>query len=68
MAYVLPAAIVAAMIGFLVGLIARKQFSRWCPICGATLRCVACTRWAEVSPPGGGPPVPALGARQRRRA
>lgn len=33
----------ALLVGFCAGLFAFKIKLRWCPTCGETLKCVACT-------------------------
>jgi hypothetical protein len=49
---VIGAVVAALVLGFLAGLLSFKIKVRWCPRCGATLRCAACTpRAATVQPP-----------------
>ena len=33
---------VSMLVGFLAGVVAFKRTERWCPGCGATLKCVDC--------------------------
>jgi hypothetical protein len=41
MGYVI-AALPALLLGFVTGLATLKRSSRWCPACGAVLRCTEC--------------------------
>ncbi len=41
MGYVI-AALSALLLGFVAGLVTLKRSSRWCPACGAVLRCTEC--------------------------
>jgi len=41
MGYVI-AALSALLLGFVAGLATLKRSSRWCPACGAVLRCTEC--------------------------
>jgi NADH pyrophosphatase NudC (nudix superfamily) len=64
MAHLTVMGIVAALIvGFAAGLLTFKRSSRWCPVCGATLRCLDCAqarRSAGYSgPESGNTPRPA---------
>lgn len=36
-------AVVALLTGVVVGFLARGHVSKWCPDCGAGLRCIPCT-------------------------
>jgi hypothetical protein len=38
----LVAALPALLLGFVAGLATLKRSSRWCPACGAVLRCTEC--------------------------
>ncbi|GAA1799287.1 hypothetical protein GCM10009835_16970 [Planosporangium flavigriseum] len=42
MGYVVTTAVIALIVGFVVGLTTFKRSSRWCPACGSILRCVSC--------------------------
>ncbi len=43
MAYLLAmTALVSVLVGFVAGLLTFKRSLRWCPVCGAVLRCPEC--------------------------
>ena len=52
------AVILALAVGFAAGFITFKRSTRWCPSCGATLRCAECP---------GRPYVPAMTGTTYRR-
>jgi len=37
------AAVAALVIGFAIGMCTYRASRRWCPVCGATLTCSACS-------------------------
>jgi hypothetical protein len=45
---VVPAAL---LLGYLAGLLTFKRSNRWCPACGANLRCPTCESPATVRRP-----------------
>ncbi len=46
------AALPVLLLGFVAGLATPKRSSRWCPACGAVLRCIECVgqpSWFEAA-------------------
>lgn len=40
---VIGAAIAGLVLGFIAGMATYQRSRRWCPVCGATLRCLTCS-------------------------